>query len=156
VSITLPRQNGHVAGRTIGSFGRDSGIAASPHLTLVARRDSTAPTDVIHDAIIPRRAVLTSARNAVSLRMPWRSQAAARRQQETMTTLTLSATRGRSDREQPCAACGALFVPVEDSGSRVLSISAPEQEPFSALMCGGCFSKWSHGKAMTIRSTATG
>jgi hypothetical protein len=28
----------------------------------------------------------------------------------------------------------------------------PEQEPLSALMCGGCYSKWSHGT--TVRSVA--
>ena len=73
-----------------------------------------------------------------------------------MTTLTLSATRGRSSQEQRCAACGARFVPLEDSGSRVLSASAPEQAPFTALMCGGCFSKWSHGATMTLRADGSG
>ena len=72
-----------------------------------------------------------------------------------MTTLTLSATRGRSDQEHRCAACGARFVPLEDSGSRVLSISAPQQASFTALMCGGCFSKWSHGTTMTLRNNGT-
>jgi hypothetical protein len=69
-----------------------------------------------------------------------------------MTTLTLSVTHVRSNREQPCTSCGALFVPSEDSGSRVLYINAAELEPVSALMCGGCYSKWSHGTTVTIRS----
>ena len=72
-------------------------------------------------------------------------------QDDILTTLTLSATRGRSNQEQRCAACGARFVPFEDSGSRVLSATVPEQGPFTALMCGGCFSKWSHGATMTLR-----
>ena len=71
-----------------------------------------------------------------------------------MTTVTLSVKHLRSDREQPCAVCGAQFVPIEDSGSRVLSINASEQAPLSALMCGGCYSKWSHGKTVTIRGSA--
>jgi hypothetical protein len=69
-----------------------------------------------------------------------------------MTTLTLSVIHVRSDREQPCAVCLAQFAPSEDSGSRVLSIKAPEQELVSALMCGGCYSKWSHGKTVTVRT----
>ena len=71
-----------------------------------------------------------------------------------MTTLTLSVKHVRSDHEQPCAACGAQFAPSEDSGSRVLSIKTPDQEPFSALMCGGCYSKWSHGTTVTLRGAA--
>jgi hypothetical protein len=69
-----------------------------------------------------------------------------------MTTLTVSVTHMQSNREQPCAVCRAQFAPSEDSGSRVLSIRVPEQEPFSALMCGGCYSKWSHGTTVTLRS----
>ena len=67
------------------------------------------------------------------------------------TTLSLSVRHLRSDREQPCGACAARFVPSEDSGSRVFSIKAPEQDAFSAIMCGGCYSKWSHGTTMTVR-----
>jgi len=73
-----------------------------------------------------------------------------------MTTLTLSLKHVRSDREQPCAVCGAAFVPSEDSGSRVLSIKAAGQEPFGALMCGGCYSKWSHGATVTANNAAAG
>jgi hypothetical protein len=70
-----------------------------------------------------------------------------------MTTLTLSVTHVRSEREQPCGVCGAQFVPREDSGSRVLSVAAPEQAPVRALMCGGCYSKWSHGTTVTARAS---
>ena len=67
-----------------------------------------------------------------------------------MTTLTVSVVQARSNREQSCGACRAQFAPSEDPGSRVLSITAPNEEPFSALMCGGCYSKWSHGTTMTL------
>jgi hypothetical protein len=66
--------------------------------------------------------------------------------------VTLSVKHMPSDREQPCAVCGAAFVPSEDSGSRVFSMTNAEQPPFSALMCGGCYSKWSHGTTVRIRS----
>jgi hypothetical protein len=59
-----------------------------------------------------------------------------------------------SHRNQPCAVCAAPFVPAEDSGSRVLSIKAPAQEAFGGLMCGGCYSKWSHGASITIGASA--
>lgn len=72
-----------------------------------------------------------------------------------MTTLTLSVMHVPSDREQPCAVCRAQFAPSEDSGSRVLSIKAPEQEAFRALMCGGCYSKWSHGTTVTLRGVSS-
>ena len=71
-----------------------------------------------------------------------------------MTTLTLSVKHVKSDREQPCGVCGAQFLPREDPGSRVLSIQAPEQAPLNALMCGGCYSKWSHGTTVTVRGSA--
>ena len=68
-----------------------------------------------------------------------------------MKTLTISIKHVASGRSQPCAACAALFVPSEDSGSRVLSIKDPEQDAFGALLCGGCYSKWSHGTPVTLR-----
>jgi hypothetical protein len=68
-----------------------------------------------------------------------------------MTTATLAVTHVKSSSEQPCGVCGAEFVPREDAGSRVLSITVPPQEPFVALMCGGCHSKWSHGMTVTVR-----
>ena len=71
-----------------------------------------------------------------------------------MNTLTVSLRHIASQRSQPCSVCGALFVPAEDSGSRVLSIKAPDQEAFGGLMCGGCYSKWSHGAAISIRGNA--
>ena len=71
-----------------------------------------------------------------------------------MDTLTISLRHVASPRDQPCAVCAARFVPAEDSGSRVLSIRAPEQEPYGGLMCGGCYSKWSHGAALTMRAAA--
>jgi hypothetical protein len=71
-----------------------------------------------------------------------------------MDTLTISLRHVASHRNQPCAVCAALFVPAEDSGSRVLSIKAPAQEAFGGLMCGGCYSKWSHGASITIAASA--
>lgn len=71
-----------------------------------------------------------------------------------MTTLTISVKHVTSGVSQPCAACAAVFVPSEDSGSRVLSVKVPEQDTFGALLCGGCYSKWSHGTAMTLRQNA--
>ena len=68
-----------------------------------------------------------------------------------MTPLTLCLTRVPSAQEQPCAVCGAEFVPAEDSGSRLLSLMPADQEPVGVLMCGGCHSKWSHGVTVTVR-----
>ena len=63
----------------------------------------------------------------------------------------MSVTHVASQRNAPCAVCSALFVPAEDSGSRVLSIKAPDHDVFGALLCGGCYSKWSHGTTVAIR-----
>lgn len=71
-----------------------------------------------------------------------------------MDALTISLRHVASQRNQPCAVCGALFVPAEDSGSRVLSIKAPAQEAVGGLMCGGCCSKWASGATITIRANA--
>jgi hypothetical protein len=68
-----------------------------------------------------------------------------------ITPLTLCLTRAQSTLDQPCAVCGAEFVPAEDSGSRQLSLMPADEEPFSVLMCGGCHSKWSHGVTVTVR-----
>lgn len=73
-----------------------------------------------------------------------------------MTTLTLSLAHVGSNRAQPCGVCGAQFVPREDTGSRVLSIKPATEAAFGALMCGGCFSKWSHGATVTIERHAAG
>jgi hypothetical protein len=59
------------------------------------------------------------------------------------------------DRDERCSVCGAVFIAAEDSGSRVLTITNAGQEPFSALLCGGCHSKWSHGVTVTLRTTIT-
>lgn len=67
-----------------------------------------------------------------------------------ITPLTLCLTRAQSVHEEPCAVCGAEFVPAEDSGSRQLSLMPADQEPFTVLMCGGCHSRWSHGVTVTI------
>jgi hypothetical protein len=71
-----------------------------------------------------------------------------------MTPVSLSVKHLPSSHEEPCAVCGARFISAEDSGSRVFSMEAPAQAPFRALMCGGCFSKWSHGTTVTIRPAA--
>jgi hypothetical protein len=71
-----------------------------------------------------------------------------------MTSLTVSLKHIPSDREEPCGVCGARFASSEDSGSRVLSIKAPEQEAFKAMLCGGCYSRWSHGTTVTLRPNA--
>ena len=69
-----------------------------------------------------------------------------------MTSLSLSLTRTQSAHEQPCAICGAEFVPAEDSGLRLLSLMPAGQESrVDVLMCGGCHSKWSHGVTVTAR-----
>jgi hypothetical protein len=67
-------------------------------------------------------------------------------------TVTLSVKHVPSNTEQPCGVCGARLVPSEDSGSRVFSMGAAGQAPFRALMCGGCYSKWSHGTTVMLRN----
>jgi hypothetical protein len=70
-----------------------------------------------------------------------------------MNDVTMFVRHLASPRNQPCAVCSALFVPAEDSGSRVFSMKAPDQDVFEALLCGGCYSKWSHGMTVTIRQS---
>lgn len=67
---------------------------------------------------------------------------------------TVSVRHVKIDRDEPCGICGASLVPAEDSGSRVLSIKTPDDQ-FAALMCGGCYSKWSHGATATFRRPFT-
>jgi hypothetical protein len=67
-----------------------------------------------------------------------------------MQQVTISLKHVASERSLPCGVCGAQFVPAEDSGSRMLSMTAPDEE-FATVMCGGCYSKWSHGKTVTAR-----
>ena len=68
-----------------------------------------------------------------------------------MTTLSFSLKHVPSQRDEPCSICGARFVAAEDTGSRVFSMAGREQEPLNVLMCGGCHSKWSHGKTVLVR-----
>jgi hypothetical protein len=75
-------------------------------------------------------------------------------ERDRMASVTVSLVHERSDREQACAICAAPFAPSEDSGSRLLSIDAADRERFTALMCGGCYSKWSHGM-VTLHGTST-
>lgn len=70
-----------------------------------------------------------------------------------MNNPTLSIRHVPLDRDEPCSVCRAMFVPAEDSGSRVLTIKATDT--FAALMCGGCHSKWSHGVTVTCRTSIT-
>ena len=72
-----------------------------------------------------------------------------------MANVTVSFKHQPSQRELPCGACGAQFVPAEDSGSRVLAVKSPDQPGFVALMCGGCASKWAYGTTVTLTPAAT-
>jgi hypothetical protein len=68
-----------------------------------------------------------------------------------MAELTISLQHQPSDSQMFCGVCGASFIPVEDSGSRILGLKSGAQE-FDFLLCGGCHSKWAHGAIMRIRS----
>ena len=68
-----------------------------------------------------------------------------------MDTLTISVKHVASWDNKVCGVCAADFVPAEDSGSRVLSMKAQDQPGFSGLLCGGCYSKWSHGTTVALR-----
>lgn len=70
-----------------------------------------------------------------------------------MPDLTIALKRTRSEDEHRCAVCGASFAPIEDSGSRILSVKSCEQETVTAIMCGGCHSKWSAGTPVTLRQS---
>jgi hypothetical protein len=70
-----------------------------------------------------------------------------------MPNVTISLKRTKSEREQACGVCGAAFVPVEDSGARVFTVKSGDQEPLTALMCGGCHSKWSGGTTVTLKAS---
>jgi hypothetical protein len=65
--------------------------------------------------------------------------------------VTVSLKHQPAQAEQSCGACGASFVAAEDSGSRVLGLRSGQQD-FAFLMCGGCYSKWSHGSPLRLRS----
>ena len=68
-----------------------------------------------------------------------------------MDTLTISVKHVASWDNKVCGVCAADFVPAEDSGSRVLSMKSQDQPGFSGLLCGGCYSKWSHGTTVSLR-----
>ena len=68
-----------------------------------------------------------------------------------MAAITFSLKHLPAADEQPCGVCGSPFIPVEDSGSRLLGLKTGTQE-FSFLLCGGCHSKWTHGATVTARS----
>ena len=62
-----------------------------------------------------------------------------------------SLKRTKSDVEQRCSVCEAAFAPIEDSGCRIVTVKLADQEPVTALLCGGCHSKWSGGATVTAR-----
>jgi hypothetical protein len=68
-----------------------------------------------------------------------------------MDTLTISVKHVASLESRLCGVCAAAFIPAEDSGSRVLSMAGPHAEGFAGLLCGGCYSKWSHGTTVALR-----
>jgi len=68
-----------------------------------------------------------------------------------MNTITISVKHLASQDNQSCGVCDAAFIPAEDSGSRVLTMKRPHQEGFTGLLCGGCYSKWSHGVTVERR-----
>lgn len=72
-----------------------------------------------------------------------------------MPNVVISLKRTRSENEHRCGVCGASFVPLEDSGSRIFSVKA-EQETLTAIMCGGCHSKWSAGTTVTLKAEPQG
>jgi hypothetical protein len=69
-----------------------------------------------------------------------------------MPNLTLSLKRTKSEDEHRCGVCGASFAPIEDSGSRIFAIKHGDQETLTAIMCGGCHSKWSAGTTVTLKA----
>lgn len=68
-----------------------------------------------------------------------------------MAELTISLRHQAVSEEQRCGVCRAPFIAAEDSGSRVLGVQSGSQD-FVFVMCGGCYSKWSHGTTVRIRS----
>ena len=68
-----------------------------------------------------------------------------------MDTLNISVRHVASLDPQLCGVCTASFVPAEDAGSRVLSVKGLNPDGFTGLLCGGCYSKWSHGTTVALR-----
>ena len=71
-----------------------------------------------------------------------------------MANVIISLKRTRSEDEHRCGVCGASFAPFEDSGSRIFSVKTGDQETLTAIMCGGCHSKWSAGTTVTLKVPA--
>ena len=69
-----------------------------------------------------------------------------------MPNVVISLKRTRSEDEHRCGVCGASFAPFEDSGSRIFSVKTGDQETLTAIMCGGCHSKWSGGSTVTLKA----
>ena len=69
-----------------------------------------------------------------------------------MPNVTISLKRTRSEEEHRCGVCGARFAPIEDSGSRIFAIKSGDQDTLTAIMCGGCHSKWSAGTTVTLKA----
>jgi hypothetical protein len=72
-----------------------------------------------------------------------------------MANITMSLRRTRAEDEHRCGVCGAAFAPIEDSGSRIFSVRLPGQETLTAIMCGGCHSKWTGGTTVTLAVMAS-
>jgi hypothetical protein len=70
-----------------------------------------------------------------------------------MHTPTLTLKHVALTSPERCAGCGAEFIAAEDSGSRVFTLAYVDEPGFSALLCGGCHSRWTHGVALTVRHT---
>ena len=70
-----------------------------------------------------------------------------------MPNLTISLKRTRAEDERHCGVCGARFAPIEDSGSRILSVKSGDQDMVTGIMCGGCHSKWSAGTTVTLKAS---
>ncbi len=69
-----------------------------------------------------------------------------------MPNVVISLKRTRSEDEHRCGVCGASFAPFEDSGSRIFSVKTADQEALTAIMCGGCHSKWAGGATVTLKA----
>ena len=72
-----------------------------------------------------------------------------------MANPTLSLKHVPSHDTTYCSGCGADFIPSEDSGSRVLNVRT-DQSSMTAVLCGGCHSKWSHGSPLTLQGPLQG
>jgi hypothetical protein len=69
-----------------------------------------------------------------------------------MPNVMISLKRTKSEQDHTCGVCGASFVPLEDSGCRIFTVKTGDQEALTAMMCGGCHSKWAGGTTMTLKA----